>query len=114
MDPHLQSTLEDDLRPEKAPATIGFRLDETSRQALGRQAKRLGVSPHELARFYVLELLSANEERQALRDTLEMVYHQNDCFRRSMALAVEALLTASGKLSPQQAKEWSAANFNFD
>ena len=57
-------------REPVAPPTVGFRLDDGSRRVLAQRADALGVSPHELARHYVVESLQEAEERAALREAI--------------------------------------------
>jgi len=93
-----------------ARTTIGFRVDEELFAELTRRAKALGVSPHELARHYVMELLSAEEERTALRETVNAVGQHMIEIRKDIALAVEALLSSAGTLDEKQAHQWTQRN----
>lgn len=89
-----------------APAILSFRLDDTARRVLAERAAQLGVSPHELARYYVIELLQAPEERAALRAACEQVHQNLQQFRHDFAFAVEALLTSAGQVPKEQARTW--------
>ena len=94
-----------------APVSVGFRLgDEESRRLLGQRAARLGVSPHDLAREYVREMLQEREERAVLRAALGELHEQLQQFRADFAFAVQALLTSAGKVSEGQAKRWVEAS----
>ena len=96
-------------QPERlTPATIGFRLDLDSSRVLAERAARLGVSPHELARHYVVELLHESEERAAFRTAFEQVQQNLEQFRNDFAFAVEALLSSAGKVSKEEARTWVA------
>jgi hypothetical protein len=89
-----------------APATIGFRLDETSLRVLCQRAARLNVSPHELARHYVEGVLQEAEERAVVRDAFAQLQENLNHFRRDFAVAVEALLTSAGTVSEEDARQW--------
>jgi hypothetical protein len=86
--------------------TIGFRLDDETRRVLFERAARLQVSPHELARRYVIEVLQESEERIALREAVETLNADLDQFRSGFALAMEALLVSAGKVSVTDARDW--------
>jgi len=100
----------------KTPArtTIGFRLENEKFAELSRRAKALGVSPHELARHYVLEILSEKEERGALREAVNALGEYLGEVRKDIALAAEALLTAAGTVEEKDAREWAKKNLNRD
>ena len=94
-----------------APATVGFRLDDKSRRVLGKRAARLGVSPHELAKGYVLEKLSEKEERELLRMALNDLFVVNQQLRGDIATTAEAILIAAGKVDAKEAREWVERTF---
>ena len=87
-----------------APAILSFRLDEASAAVLSQRAARLGVSPHELAREYVLVILAEAEERAAL-------YAAIVALRQDLGLATGVLLSAAGKVKEDEARAWVKANF---
>ncbi|MHB1309374.1 MAG: hypothetical protein ACYDC1_19875 [Limisphaerales bacterium] len=89
-----------------SPATIGFRLDEASGVELAARAARLGVSPHELARQYVLQILQEGQERTALHEALIDVNQELSRFRDDLSLAVEALLMSAGQVEEADAHQW--------
>lgn len=102
----------------KAPETIGFRLDPASRIELAKRADRLGVSPHILAREYVIEMLHEAEERRQLREAVtqlsegvgtlfEAVFKS----REELATVAEALLVHAGNVDPKKAHQWVEDNF---
>jgi hypothetical protein len=74
-------------REALAPATVGFRLDESARSILGRRAAALGISAHDLARHYVLEALHSDEERAALRDAIVRLHQEIVESRKDIANA---------------------------
>jgi len=88
------------------PAIIGFRLDPASNRALAKRAQHLGVSPHDLARHYVVTLLHEQEERAALHRSFEQMLQGVDQFRSDFAFAVEAILTSAGKVTKDDARSW--------
>ena len=89
---------------------IAFRLDEVSRAVLAERADQLGVSPHALARHYVLELLGVAEDRQMLREDIRALRSKLNVLRSDHALAVEALLVSAGKVAPADAHTWTEQN----
>ena len=93
------------------PATIGFRLDEESSGLLSARARSLGVSPHELARHYVIELLHEPDERSALRAAVASLSELITRMREDQVLGLEALLTSAGKVTEKDAHRWVKDNF---
>jgi len=91
---------------------IGFRLDEASGRALAQRADGLGLSPHALARDYVLEVLHAPEERAVLREAVTALHSELGALREDLALAVEALLVSGGRVPPAEARQWVEQNFH--
>jgi hypothetical protein len=96
------------------PSTISFRLDPASSRRLAERAAQLGVSPHELARHYVVELLQAPEERTALRTAFEELHQNLHQFRSDFAFAVEALLTSAGQVPKEEAQTWVQKSLSTD
>lgn len=96
--------------PRPPGATIAFRLDEESRAALAGRAGALGVSCHELARNYVLEALSAAEERVVLHENIAALAEETTLLRRDLATAVLALLTSAGRVELKAAVDWVKTN----
>ena len=94
-----------------AALPIGFRLDAVSRQVLAERAARLNVSPHDLARDYVMETLQASEERAALREAIRALSAQMQHLREDLALVAENLLVSAGKVTPREARTWVESNF---
>ena len=90
----------------QSSSTIGFRLDDETRRVLYERAARLNLSPHELARCYVIEVLQESEERVALRAAVETLNANLDHFHSGFALAIEALLVSAGKVSVSEARAW--------
>ena len=89
---------------------IAFRLDEVSRAVLAERADQLGVSPHALARHYVLELLDVVEDYETLRQDIRALHSELNALRSDHALAVEALLVSAGKVAPADAHTWTEQN----
>ncbi len=97
----------------EAPETITFRLlDDNLRQVLGERAKRMRLSPHELARVYVAEALAQAEERAALRAAVKTLRDELNKLRADFAFAVCALLTSAGTVSEEKAKAWVEESLN--
>ena len=113
MTPNLTSPTAPDLsqaRANKQAGPIGFRLDEASRRILAQRAAQLGVSPHALARHYVLEQLGEAEDREMLREEVTALRSELTALRADLALAVEALLVSAGKVPPAEAQTWVSQN----
>ena len=89
-----------------APATIGFRMDDVSSQELAEQAARLNVSPHELARHYVMEMLSASQDRAELWEFLKHIDERMIHLREDLVLVAEGILVATHAMSKQDARAW--------
>ena len=93
-----------------ASPSIGFRLDQESRQALAQGAAALDLSPHELARRYVLLMLQEKEDRELLSEAIAPLRTELATLRRSFLLAVRALLHGAGKVSKDDALAWVQEN----
>jgi hypothetical protein len=96
----------------KFPSQIGFRLELDQAGLLAERAARLGVSPHELARYYVVESLLAAEELAAVGNAVGIVHQQMQQLNKDLALAVEALLASAGRVSEKQARDWVKTMLN--
>ena len=92
-------------------ATIGFRLETEPRRILTERAAQLGISPHALARDYVLEILGEAEERVALRQAIQTLSQELANTHECLALAVEALLISAGKVEVPKARAWVEKTF---
>jgi hypothetical protein len=98
-------------RPKTNTRTpVAFRLEDESYLELSRRAKRVGVRQHELARHYVVEVLSQKEERNALRDAVSALRQQVWDVRKDIAVTAQALLTSARTLNAKQAREWTQEN----
>ncbi len=95
----------------EAPVTIGFRLDEPNLQKLVLHAQRLNISPHDLARHYVIEMLNAPQERVTLWLALKALEERLAGFREDLVLVAEGILVGTGSLSQQEARTWTDTNF---
>lgn len=98
----------------QCPSTIGFRLDEAGSKLLVERAKSLGVSVHQLARHYVITMLSENEERDQLGQMVEKMYLQIAEIRKDIGISTEALLSSAGKTEKSKAKEWVGNNLHVE
>ena len=92
--------------------TVGFRLGDEKYVELSRRAKGLGVSPHELARYYVVEMLLEKEGRTELRKVADALGEHIREAGKDIALASEALLSSVGTVSEKQTQEWTRQNLN--
>jgi hypothetical protein len=93
--------------------TIGFRLEESQRKTLAARAKSVGLSPHNLAKLYVIERLAGGDEKQSkqsLTDAVHATSEQLHTFREDFAYAVQALLMSAGSLDKEVAKRWVEEN----
>jgi len=89
-----------------------FRLEPDEAELLSERAARLGVSPHELARHYVVEALVASEELAAIGTAVNALLQEMHGLRQDLALSVEALLASAGEVSEKQAHTWVEASLN--
>jgi hypothetical protein len=100
-----------DFALEPSSKTIGFRLDPDAHRILMDRATRLGISPHELARDYVFEALTDQENRAAARVDLAQILGLARKLRGDVATAAEAMLVACGGYTPERAREWGEKTF---
>lgn len=98
-------------RPRAPRICVGFRLDEESHRVLTERAANLKVSPHELARFYVLQILQEEQERTALHDAVAGLHQQLIQQREDFLLGLEALLASAGKATAEEAHAWIHENY---
>ena len=96
---------------DQIPATIGFRLDPEYGDVLASRAKALGVSSHELARRYLIEVLEESEERAAVREAVQALNGNLTQFRDEFIFATEALLASAGKVKEGDARAWIDEHF---
>lgn len=96
---------------DRNPSTIGFRLDPEYGDVLATRAKALGVSSHELARRYLIEILEESEERAALREAVQTLNGNLTQFRDEFIFATEALLASAGKVKEGDARAWIDEHF---
>jgi hypothetical protein len=100
-----------DLALEPGPKTIGFRLNADAHRILMDRATRLGISPHELARDYLLEALSDRENRAVARVALVDILALTRKLRGDVATAAEAMLVSCGGYTPEEARAWGEKTF---
>lgn len=93
------------------PKTIGFRLDAASRRQMAERAAAFRMSPHDLARQYVVERLQQAHEPTELIQGLMAIHHELHESRIDLALALEVLLSQAGRLSETQARAWVKENY---
>ncbi len=115
------------LAGAKAPRRcIGFRLDQENHRALVERAAKFKVSPHDLARSYVIQVLQEQEERVALHAAIDALHRdtiaglregiagllrQGVQLRNDLLVAVEALLESAGQVDRAEAHTWVKENF---
>ena len=97
--------------PKTGPTTIGFRLEPQYEQVLAMRAEALGVSSHELARRYLIEMLEESEERAVLRQAVQTLNGNLTHFRNDVIFAVEAILASAGKVNETEAAAWVDKHF---
>lgn len=90
--------------------TIGFRLGSAEEGLLLERARKLGVSASILARSYVLDQLSANEERAALRDAVLLLESRIQSLRGDLGISVQTLLSFAGRVLEKDAENWVKEN----
>jgi len=91
---------------------VTFRMDMEAHRALANRAKTLGLSIHQLAEIYVLESLCLVEERSALCEAVKNTNAMVAALRSNLSLSVEALLSAAGKASEEEARKWVTECFS--
>ena len=103
-----------------APTSISFRLAAAESLALDERARALKISPHELARTWVIETLNRGGAPAAappqaddgeLLARLTIIFHHVVETRQDIALGVEGLLTRGGRLTDADARQWVTENF---
>ena len=96
---------------DTSPSTVGFRLDPEHGCILAGRASALGVSPHELARRYLIEVLEEAEERAALRQAVTTLNGNLLRFRDEFIFALEAVLASAGKVEKADVRVWIDEHF---
>jgi hypothetical protein len=72
----------------------------------------MGVSIHQMARYYVTRCLSEGEERDALGRHLRELVQECTEVRTDLANAVVVLLSSAGKVADDDAQTWVNENLN--
>lgn len=98
------------IAEDSVPATIGFRLDPETAAALLSNASSLKISPHELARHYVVKALQDSEASDGVEKSLEQLAAHLIAMRRDLVISVETLLLTAGDLNEEEAHEWVRRN----
>jgi len=96
--------------PRQSSSTIGFRVNDEIRRALCGKAELFGRSANDLARQYVIEALSTEEERSTLRQEVSRLRAEIAELREDLALVAKALLVSAGKVTPEVAETWAEEN----
>lgn len=92
------------------PEMIGFRLDEEHARLLVERAVEQKVSPGELARACVIEMMHRAEALAELNRALVRLKDGIDQSAARHALGIEALLVSAGKVEAEEALKWVDAN----
>ena len=92
------------------PEMIGFRLDDEHARLLVERAAEQKVSPGELARACVIEMLHQAEALAELERALVRLKDGLDQSAARHALGIEALLVSAGKVDSGEALKWVNAN----
>jgi len=92
------------------PATIGFRLDPETTATLLSNAASLKISPHELARHYVVKALQDASASDGVEKSLQELAAHLVAMRRDLVISVETLLLSAGDLNEEEAREWVRRN----
>jgi hypothetical protein len=93
-------------KPSSSTAVISYRLDTETSEALTAEAKKIGVSTHELARRILIEWLTDQERHQLLR-SLSRFRRELLKLRADLKESVIAILCDAGKIaSREDAEDW--------
>ena len=95
-----------------APATIGFRLNEQSRRILHERAMEEGVSPHVLAKSYVLQVLREPADREGLINAAAFLCAEIIKVREEIATTAKALLIKAGHVDEEEVEKWIVENYD--
>ena len=87
------------------PPVVSYRLDPQAAGELAVEAKKLGISPHELARRVLLDWLS-DQDRHATEQALAELRAEVAKVRADLREAVIALLADAGRCSREDAEDW--------
>lgn len=87
------------------PLVVSYRLDPEAADELSAEAKRLGISPHELARRVLLDWLS-DHDRHATEQALAELRAEVAKVRADLREAVIALLADAGRCTREDAEDW--------
>ena len=90
--------------------TISFRINGHRLTSLEKRAEKLALSPGDLARKCVVQMLDDENENDLLRLRLAALENEVKELRRGMSNMAEALLVVSGKVTKEQAKDWVKEN----
>lgn len=112
LSPHADACLQPGKTKRQSSPITSFRLEPDEAELLSERAARLGVSPHELARHYVVEALVASEELAAIGTAVNALLQEMHGLRQDLTLSVEALLASAGEVSEKQAHAWVGASLN--
>ena len=92
--------------PARLPTIITFRVDEATAQALVQRATRLRVSPHDIARELVAQVLQLPHDLEELKRAVLVLHETLNHLRTDVASTAEVLLVTAGKRSAEEAYRW--------
>jgi hypothetical protein len=84
---------------------VSYGLDAEAADELSAEAKKLGISPHELARRVLLDWLS-DKERHATEEALADLRAEVAKLRADLKEGFVAILCDAGKLEREDAEDW--------
>lgn len=86
---------------------FGFRLRPRERQIFLDRAAALFMSPHDLAKMYVVERLKAEDDAKDLGESLLEIRSELVAVRQDIALSTVAVLQHAGKTSKEVAESFA-------
>ena len=84
---------------------VSFRVEEEFLERAAAEARKYGVSPHELARQVFLDWLT-DHRRHAVEEALAELIREVAKQRADLKESVIAILCDAGKLERREAEEW--------
>jgi hypothetical protein len=93
--------------------TITFRLPPDEFLELVQRGDRLGISRHLLGQHYVTQMLNVEYDHSNVVAVTEHLANNITELRKDVAIAVEALLLASGQYSEEDARGWVKSQFKI-
>jgi len=101
----------DDALAKASSDTISIRLDSDELALLVHVASVLKKSPGNLAKEWVQERLANPEVPQGWQDEVRLLHRQMQVIRRDLALGFQIAVSATGSVTPEDARAWADKNF---